>query len=85
MAICSNTGFDLVCLVIDYDLSLQHDAWTSFCNLQPNGHLPYSSHVFKLTQVGTSITQFSCTVIFITLFCTVNEEGILAKFVLEII
>lgn len=47
--------------------------------------LPYSSHVFKLTQVGTSITQFSCTVIFITLFCTVNEEGILTKFVLEII
>lgn len=47
--------------------------------------LPYSSHVFKLTQVGTSITQFSCTVIFITLFCTANEEGILAKFVLEII
>ena len=46
--------------------------------------LPYISHVFKLTQVGTSITQFSCTVIFITLFCTVNEEGILAKFVLEI-
>lgn len=40
MAVCSNTGFDLVCLVIDYDLSLQHDAWTSFCNLQPNGHCP---------------------------------------------
>lgn len=34
------TGFDLVCLVIDYDLSVQHDAWTSFCNLQPNGHCP---------------------------------------------